>query len=98
MQGFVSVFQVHERMLAGCPADLVSTPVNREYSIPYDLLYSLNAPEDVLRFCPYIFHRKTIICDRLQSLNIKLICLITVITEFSRLMSIGTDSDSFQSV
>ncbi|MGN1140413.1 MAG: LysR family transcriptional regulator [Oliverpabstia sp.] len=29
---------------------LVSIPVNWEYSIPYGLLYSLNAPEDVLHF------------------------------------------------
>ncbi len=29
---------------------LVSIPVNWEYSIPYGLLYSLDAPEDVLRF------------------------------------------------
>lgn len=29
---------------------LVSVPVNWDYSIPYGLLYSLNAPEDVLRF------------------------------------------------
>jgi DNA-binding transcriptional LysR family regulator len=29
---------------------LVSIPVNWEYSIPYGLLYSLNAPDDVLRF------------------------------------------------
>lgn len=29
---------------------LVSIPVNWDYSIPYGLLYSLNAPEDVLRF------------------------------------------------
>ncbi|MGN0636103.1 MAG: LysR family transcriptional regulator [Acutalibacteraceae bacterium] len=29
---------------------LVSVPVNWEYSIPYGLLYSLRAPEDVLRF------------------------------------------------
>lgn len=29
---------------------LVSIPVNWNYSIPYGLLYSLNAPEDVLRF------------------------------------------------
>jgi DNA-binding transcriptional LysR family regulator len=29
---------------------LVSIPVNWEYSIPYGLLYSLNAPLDVLRF------------------------------------------------
>lgn len=29
---------------------LVSIPVEWEYSIPYGLLYSLNAPEDVLRF------------------------------------------------
>ncbi len=29
---------------------LVSIPVNWEYSIPYGLLYSKNAPEDVLRF------------------------------------------------
>lgn len=29
---------------------LVTIPVNWEYSIPYGLLYSLNAPEDVIRF------------------------------------------------
>ena len=29
---------------------LVSIPVNWDYSIPYGLLYSLNAPEDVLEF------------------------------------------------
>ena len=29
---------------------LVSIPVNWDYSIPYGLLYALNAPEDVLRF------------------------------------------------
>ena len=29
---------------------LVSIPVNWDYSIPYGLLYSLNAPEDVMRF------------------------------------------------
>lgn len=29
---------------------LVSIPVNWDYSIPYGLLYSYNAPEDVLRF------------------------------------------------
>lgn len=29
---------------------LISIPVNWDYSIPYGLLYSLNAPEDVLRF------------------------------------------------
>ena len=29
---------------------LVSIPVNWDYSIPYGLLYSFNAPEDVLRF------------------------------------------------
>ncbi|MDD6612676.1 MAG: LysR family transcriptional regulator [Clostridiales bacterium] len=29
---------------------LVSIPVNWDYSIPYGLLYSLNAPEDVLQF------------------------------------------------
>lgn len=29
---------------------LVSVPVNWDYSIPYGLLYSLNAPRDVLRF------------------------------------------------
>lgn len=29
---------------------LVSLPVNWDYSIPYGLLYSLHAPEDVLRF------------------------------------------------
>lgn len=29
---------------------LVSIPVNWDYSIPYGLLYSLNAPKDVLRF------------------------------------------------
>lgn len=29
---------------------LVSIPVNWDYSIPYGLLYSLNAPEDVLHF------------------------------------------------
>lgn len=29
---------------------LVSIPVNWDYSIPYGLLYSLDAPEDVLRF------------------------------------------------
>ena len=29
---------------------LVSIPVDWDYSIPYGLLYSLNAPEDVLRF------------------------------------------------
>lgn len=29
---------------------LVSIPVNWDYSIPYGLLYSLHAPEDVLRF------------------------------------------------
>lgn len=29
---------------------LVSIPVNWEYSIPYGLLYSMDAPEDVLRF------------------------------------------------
>jgi hypothetical protein len=29
---------------------LVSIPVDWEYSIPYGLLYSLNAPDDVLRF------------------------------------------------
>ena len=29
---------------------LVSIPVNWDYSIPYGLLYSLNAPDDVLRF------------------------------------------------
>lgn len=27
-----------------------SIPVNRDYSIPYGLLYSCNAPEDVRRF------------------------------------------------
>lgn len=29
---------------------LVSIPVNWDYSIPYGLLYSSNAPEDVLQF------------------------------------------------
>ena len=29
---------------------LVSVPVNWEYSIPYGLLYSTEAPEDVLKF------------------------------------------------
>lgn len=29
---------------------LVSIPVNWDYSIPYGLMYSLNAPEDVLKF------------------------------------------------
>lgn len=29
---------------------LVSIPVNWDYSIPYGLLYSLNAPEDVMKF------------------------------------------------
>ena len=29
---------------------LVSIPVNWDYSIPYGLLYSLNAPDDVKRF------------------------------------------------
>ena len=29
---------------------LISIPVNWDYKIPYGLLYSLNAPEDVLRF------------------------------------------------
>lgn len=29
---------------------LISLPVNWDYSIPYGLLYSLNAPDDVLRF------------------------------------------------
>jgi hypothetical protein len=29
---------------------LVSVPVNWSYTIPYGLLYSNNAPEDVLRF------------------------------------------------
>ena len=29
---------------------LVSVPVNWDYSIPYGLLYSFDAPEDVLRF------------------------------------------------
>ena len=29
---------------------LVSIPVNWDYSIPYGLLYSNNAPDDVLRF------------------------------------------------
>ena len=29
---------------------LVSIPVNWDYSIPYGILYSLRAPEDVLRF------------------------------------------------
>ena len=29
---------------------LVSIPVNWDYSIPYGILYSLNAPEDVLQF------------------------------------------------
>lgn len=29
---------------------LISIPVNWDYSIPYGLLYSLNAPEDVLKF------------------------------------------------
>lgn len=29
---------------------LVSIPVNWDYSIPYGLLYSLDPPEDVLRF------------------------------------------------
>lgn len=29
---------------------LVTLPVNWEYSIPYGILYSLNAPEDVLHF------------------------------------------------
>lgn len=29
---------------------LITIPVNWEYSIPYGILYSLNAPEDVLRF------------------------------------------------
>ena len=29
---------------------LVSIPVNWDYSIPYGLLYSLNAPEDVIKF------------------------------------------------
>lgn len=29
---------------------LVSIPVNWDYSIPYGLLYSLNAPDDVLQF------------------------------------------------
>ncbi len=29
---------------------LVSIPVNWDYSIPYGLLYSINAPDDVLRF------------------------------------------------
>ena len=29
---------------------LVSIPVNWDYSIPYGLLYSLDSPEDVLRF------------------------------------------------
>ena len=29
---------------------LISVPVNWDYSIPYGLLYSLNAPEDVMKF------------------------------------------------
>lgn len=29
---------------------LISIPVNWDYSIPYGLLYSMDAPEDVLRF------------------------------------------------
>lgn len=29
---------------------LVSIPVNWDYSIPYGILYSLHAPEDVLQF------------------------------------------------
>ena len=29
---------------------LVSIPVNWDYSIPYGLLYSKDAPEDVLKF------------------------------------------------
>lgn len=29
---------------------LVSIPVNWDYSIPYGLLYSFDAPKDVLRF------------------------------------------------
>lgn len=29
---------------------LVSIPVNWDYSIPYGILYSLDAPDDVLRF------------------------------------------------
>lgn len=33
---------------------LVSIPVNWDYSIPYGLLYSLDAPEDVLRFIKMI--------------------------------------------
>ena len=37
---------------------LVSIPVNWDYSIPYGLLYSLDAPEDVLRFVKAIENSK----------------------------------------
>ncbi len=33
---------------------LVSIPVNWDYSIPYGLLYSKDAPEDVLKFVDVI--------------------------------------------
>ncbi len=38
---------------------LVSIPVDWEYSIPYGLLYSLNAPEDVLRFVTTVENMKS---------------------------------------
>ncbi|MGN0504928.1 MAG: LysR family transcriptional regulator [Lachnospiraceae bacterium] len=39
---------------------LVSIPVNWDYSIPYGLLYALNAPEDVLRFVKAV---ENLACD-----------------------------------
>ena len=37
-------------MLAGRPPGAGFIPVNWDYSIPYGLLYSKDAPEDVLKF------------------------------------------------
>lgn len=37
---------------------LVSIPVNWEYSIPYGLLYSLDAPKDVLRFVEMVKNKE----------------------------------------
>ena len=44
-------------LTGGTPwSGLGSIPVNWQYSIPYGLLYSLNAPEDVLRFVKAVEH------------------------------------------
>ena len=42
---------------------LVSIPVNWDYSIPYGLLYSKNAPEDVLKFADAVRNLNTEHCN-----------------------------------